>query len=272
MTLFEVITAAVKALSEDGYQSPQQLAYWIGRIRKAAEETLLPPHEMATLLNRSLGAVFKRMADNGAILDQHPGVSRFTLEKVKPQLRAELNRRMMASADLIKLNREAAIEKTIQRFSGWATSIPPGGSDAVDKNEVKINVRKSMTQLPFAERRCLIDQGAKFTSNLSEILAADGGALGAVWHSQWRRPGYAYRKDHKELDQKFFTMKDNWAIRAGLMKVGPDGYIQDEVRPAELPYCSCKYSYVYNIGRLPDGLLTRKGRDELARVRAQLAA
>lgn len=271
MTLFEVVTAAVNALSENGYTSPQQIAYWIGRIRKAAEESLMPPHEMAQLLNRSLGAVFKRMADNGAILAQHPGVDRFTLEKVKPQLRAELNRRMMASADLIKLNREAAIEKTIQRFSGWATSIPVGGSDVVDKNEVKANVRKSMAQLPFEERRVLVDQGHKFSANLSEILASDGGALAGEWHSNWRQPGYNYRRDHKERDQHIYVIKDNWAIKAGLMKRGPDGYADDITKPAEEPFCRCKYRYIYTLRGLPEELLTAKGKAELQRVRAEIA-
>ena len=37
----------------------------------------------------------------------------------------------MASAKLIKLNRDAAIERTLQRFSGWSTSIPVGGTAEV---------------------------------------------------------------------------------------------------------------------------------------------
>lgn len=271
MTLFEVVTAAVNDLSENGYTTPQQLIYWIARIRKAAEESLIPAHELADLLNRTLGATYKRMVDNGSILTQHPGVSRFTLEKVRPQLRAELNRRIMASADLIKLNREAAIEKTVQRFSGWASSIPTGGSDVVAKNAVKAQVRKSMTQLPFEERRVLIDQGHKFTANLSDIIATDGGALAGCWHSNFRQPGYNYRKDHKERDGRYWCVPGNWALNAGLMKKGPNGYTSDITMPAEEPFCRCKYRYVYTLRGLPEEMLTAKGKAELQRVRAEIA-
>jgi len=51
-------------------------------------------------------------------LKRHPGVARFTLNYVEPKLRAELDGRIMASADLIKLNRTQAVNRNIQRFSG----------------------------------------------------------------------------------------------------------------------------------------------------------
>lgn len=272
MTLFETITAAVSDFTDRGYVGVDQLAYWLGRIREAAESQLMPPHELADVLNRSLGQIYKRLVDDGQVIKSHPGVSRFTIDNVRPQLRAELNKRMAASADLIKLNREQAIDKTLQRFSGWATSIPAGGSNAVDKNPTKILMQKSMRQLPFEERRVLIDQGHKFTAAVSEIIAKDQGAIALIWHSHWRQPGYNYRKDHKERDGLVYTVRGNWALEAGLMRKGPAGYYDDVTSVGEEPFCRCNAQFVYSLSKLPDVMLAAKGKAELQRVRAAINA
>ena len=267
MTLYETLTAAVREVSADGYVSQQQLEYWLKRIRDAAEQTLTPPHELEEQLNDALRAIYSRMVDQGQIITAHQGVSRFTLDRVRPQLRGELNRRILASANLIKLNRQQAIAKTEQRFSGWATSIPAGGSGAVDKNEVKGHVRKALAQLPFESRRVLIDQGHKLTAALHETLARDGGALAMVWRSHWRQPGYNYRPDHKERDGHAYAIRGNWALAQGFMKAGPDGYYDDITKVAEEPFCRCFARWLYALRDLPDTMVTVKGRAELARVK-----
>lgn len=272
MTLAETITAATNDFTTRGYVSPEQLAYWQARIREAAIGELVPPHELASVLNRSLAAIYGRLIDHGQVIKHHPGVSRFTIDKLRPHLRGELNKRIMASADLIKLNRDQAIEKTIQRFSGWATSIPAGGSDAVDKRETKALVQKSMKQLPFEERRVLTDQGHKLTASISDVIAKDGGAIAMVWHSNWRQRGYNYREDHKERDELTYAIKGSWAIERGLMKKGPAGYTDDITAPAEEPFCRCRGTYIYNLRSLPEIMITAKGKSELERVRLQLAS
>ena len=178
----------------------------------------------------------------------------------------------MASAQLIKLNRTAAIEKTLQRFSGWSTSIPKGGSDVVDKLKVKGDIRKSLAQLPFEERRVLVDQGHKFTASLSEILATNSNALAGEWHSHWKQLNYNYRPDHKERDRKVYVVRDNWALKAGLMKAGAVGYTDDITRPGEEVFCRCFYRWIYNLRDLPPEMLTLKGSKELERVRATIAS
>lgn len=160
-------------------------------------------------------------------------MQRFTIDKVKHKLRAELDRRIVTSANLIKLNRAQAIEKTLQRFEGWATSIPIGGTKIAEKRTIKGNVATSLKQLPFEERRVIIDQGHKFVSNLNEILAHDGGAIAAVWHSHWRQKNYNYREDHKERDELIYAVRDSWAIKQGLMNKGPNGYTDDITKPGE---------------------------------------
>lgn len=263
MTLYETITAAVREFEQNGYQSSERLAYWTAKIREAAERDLVPENQLVKTLRDTLGQKFNQVASTDALLKKHVGVDRFTIDRIKPKLRAELDRRIMASADLIKMNREESINKTIQRFQGWATSIPAGGSTQVETVDVKKHIRKTMAQLPFAERRVLIDQGHKLLASINEIVAVDGGAIAMRWHSHYRQAGYDYREDHKERDGHVYAVRGNWAIEKGLMKAGPDGYTDDLTRPAEEPFCRCNYQPLYGLRQLPSDMLTDKGREAL---------
>jgi hypothetical protein len=236
MTLQEVLTAAVGDLTANGFDSMDRVSHWLARIREAAVGELTSEADIASLLQRTLQQVYTRQVDQGGLARLNPGIERYTIEKLRPALRAELDRRIMASAQLIKMNRDAAIQRTLQRFSGWATSIPAGGSDVVDKVEVKQDIRKSMRQLPFSERRVAIDQGAKFASALSETAAVGTGAIAGIWHSNWRQPNYKYRRDHRERDEKIYAVRGNWAMERGLMNKGA-GYTDDITKPAEEPFC-----------------------------------
>ncbi|CAB3741112.1 hypothetical protein LMG22037_06459 [Paraburkholderia phenoliruptrix] len=271
-TFFETVTAAIRDFEENGFDSVERLQYWTDRIRRAAIESLTPESVLNAELTRALGGIYKQMIDDGQIIKKHPGVPRFTIDRLKPKLRSELDRRLMVSRSLIKLNRESMVEKTTQRFAGWASSIPAGGSRAVEKKEVKENIRKALTSLPFEERRCVIDQSAKFVSSLNDIIATDGGAIAARWHSQWRRAGYHFRPDHKDRDSKVYAIRGNWALEKGLMKAGPAGYTDQITQPAEEVYCSCTYEYLYNIRDLPDDMVTAAGREALKEARAKIAA
>jgi hypothetical protein len=267
-SFYDVVTAAVSDIAQNGYD-PVRVDEWLILIRQAAERTLTPPHVVERVLRGNLSALYKRYVENGGLLKLNPGVSRFTLDQVKPRLRAELDRRIMASAQLIRLNREAAIQKTLQRFSGWSTSIPAGGSDVVNKNETKDEIKKALKQLPFEERRVAIDQGHKFVAALSETLAVEGGAIAAEWHSHWRQKNYHYRHDHKERDLKVYTVRGNWAQEKGLMKCGPAGYTDEITQPGEEVFCRCFYRFLYSPRALPDDMVTAKGREALKALQSK---
>lgn len=268
---FDVLTAAISELSETGYDSAERVAFWTRRLKESAAASMASVDQMEQMLRDAMAAVYRRMIDKGQIAQFHQGIARFTIDKVRPQLRAELDRRILASASLIKLNREQAMQTTLRRFQGWATSIPKGGSEAVDKREEKAHIRKALVSLPWEERRVVIDQGQKFISALSNIIAVDGGALAGIWRHV-HQAGYDARPEHVARDGHWFTIPGNWAIEKGLMKVGPDGYTNDIEMPAEFVFCRCRYQYVHSLGKIPASMLTRKGEEELARVRAQIAA
>lgn len=266
----DVVSEAVDDLAEHGFTSVERVAFWQRKIREAAEGFLGSAAQMEQQLRDALAATYKRMVDSGKIAKYHPGVARWTIEKVRPSLRAELDRRILASANLIRLNREQAIAKTLQRFSGWSTSIPPGGASEPNKREEKARIQKPMAQVRFETRRVLTDQGHKLTSALNEIVSTDGGAIIATWRSNYRQPNYDYREDHKERDGVVYSIRDSWAMQKGFVKKSPNGYVDEITRPAEETFCRCWYVYGYGLRDVPDDMLTKLGRETLEEARRKM--
>lgn len=267
MTFREILTAAVADISSRGYTSPQQVAEWVAKLRRAARAEMMDDNQLRQHVRRALGAVYEREIVRGGIEKLNPGVGRYTRERLAPQMRAELDRAVQANVGLIKLNQEKMVTETEQRFAGWASSIPNGGSRIVDKREVKSHIAKPTAQERYLVRRCTNDQGHKFMASLSRIVAEGSGAIAGRWRSHWRRPGYDYRVDHKERDQKFYAIRGNWAIEAGLMKKGA-GYTDEMTQPAEEVNCTCYYVWITDLADLPEEMLTKKGREYLAQRRA----
>jgi len=269
--LYSTITDAINDFVENGFTSAERLAYWQRKIKDAANRTLKTQAQMEQMLRDVLAASYRRYVDRGEILKFHQGVKRFTLDMVKPQLRAELDRRILASADLIKLNRDQAIAKTLRRFSGWSTSIPKGGTDVAQRAKVKEGIRKPLVSLPFEERRVLIDQGHKLVASISDIVAKDGGAIAAVWEHV-HQAGYDGRPEHIARDRHVFLVKDSWAHQKGFVKPGNDGYTDEVDQPAQKINCRCRWRWVYNLRSVPAGMLTKKGELALAEAREKLNA
>lgn len=265
-----ILTEAINDMVEHGFDSVERVERWTENLRAAAVEASIPTETLEQMLKDSLAATYKAEVENSRMLGRHPGVGRFTIQNVRPKLRAELDRRIMASANLIKLNRTETINKTVQRFQGWATSIPIGGTAEPERAATKKNIRKPLAQLPFEERRVLIDQSHKLTSALGEILATDGGAIAMRWRSHWRQPGYNYREDHKERDQKIYLLRSSWAKDKGLVKPGAVGYYDDITKVGEEVFCRCFAVWIYSLRDLPSDMLTEKGREALKQSKERI--
>jgi hypothetical protein len=262
-TLYEVLTDAINYYVEKGWDTEKSLLSWSQKLRIAAGRES-PSNDVT---RKYLTSIYSRLViDGGALRDQPPdGPTKVTLDKIKPDLRKELDRRIFASANLIKLNREQAIERTVQRFQGWVTSIPPDGVSEIDKNAQKSAMRKSVTDLDFISRRVAIDQGHKLASNVKYLLSVQGGAIAIKWHSNWRRPGYKYREDHKERDELIYLLRDSWALDQGLIKP-VNGYYDEITAAGEEVFCSCQAFPIYAPQKLPDEFLTEKGKREFNRA------
>jgi hypothetical protein len=267
VTFQETLTAAVKDFTIHGYSDALRLQKWMKLLRDAALAEMPSSKNIDDRVKAALNTFYWRALSAANIKRRHPDIPRFTVERIKPQLRSELTRRILASADLIKLNRSQAVEKTLQRFSGWATSIPEGGSLVVDKVDVKADVSKSLRQVKYEERRCVIDQGHKLVSSINTVIAHEGGALAGKWRDYGSvQPGYDARHKHMERNGKYYAIRGNWAIEKGLMNKG-DGYTDEMTAPSEEVFCRCWFVFAYNLRDLPADMLTVKGRKALEAVR-----
>lgn len=271
-TYFEVLTAAVADVTEHGYDSEERVAYWAEQIRLAAERSMKSMEEIEQMTREAMYAIFRKQVDLGGVLKYNPGVSAYRLQQIKPELHAELNRRIAASVDLIRVNRPQAIDKTMQRFRGWATSVPKGGSPVVKKRKEKENLKKALSSLPFEERRVIIDQSAKLFSAINTTVAVNGGAIGGYWQSHVHQRGYDGRPDHNARQNKFFLVRDSWAHKAGLVKPDKHEYTDEIEQPAEFPFCKCSYKYVFSLRSIPAECLTEKGKKALEEARAKIAS
>lgn len=271
--LTRMVREAVKFYLRNGYASREELERWQGIIREAAiGETA---DDYVGDVTRRLTQHYEVQIGKAAALKRHPGISRFNIEHLDHKLRAELDRRILASTDLIKLNRTGAVNKTIQRFSGWATSIPVndyvgGGLSPSSRSGVKIggDIVKSAETLDYEARRVAIDQGHKLIANIDKIIATSNNAIAAEWHSHWRQTGYDYREDHKERDKVFYLIRGNWAQKNGYVKPGTGGYLDAITQPGEEVFCRCYVTYIYNLRSIPEDMLTQKGRKFMESMKA----
>ena len=234
-TFYKTLTEAINYFAENGFKSEKMLDFWVKKLRKSAYDSLIPEKTLVKELERSLGQAYRRQVVKGGLLAKNPGLAQYTLEKLKPKMKAELDRRIVTSANLITLNRDEAISNTLRRFQGWATSIPVGGSLAVDKRKEKDYIRKSMNSLNFEERRVIIDQTNKLIANINDVVAKGNGAIAGIWHSVHRQ-GYNNRVTHLERDDKIYLFKDSKATRDGLVKP-INGYVEDITMPGEEVFC-----------------------------------
>jgi len=255
MTPQQILTAALRDLEIHGYDSPERIERWVRELTIAIERTgVINDIDLKQRIKASLMPKMENAASNAF---KGMGIKRFTKANIPPRLYNELDRRIIASASLIKLNRTTAVNDTLQRFIGWSTSIPAGGGIVEGKAEVKQDIKKSLSQLDFVERRVIIDQTHKLIANVNNIVAVDNGAIAVEWNSHWRQKNYNYREDHKELDGKTFLIKDSWADKAGLVK---GDYYEDLADGfGQAVFCRCYGKYIFNIKRLPSELLTNKG-------------
>lgn len=270
-TFTRTVREAVKFFLRNGYTSRQELEQWQAIIRQAAESET--DDDYMSMVSDRLRKTYDLQVSKAGALERHKGLSRFTLNYMEPKLRSELDRRIMASADLIKLNRKKAIDTTLSRFSGWASSIPSADSIALTgiqgtMRETAEHIQKAAETVDYEARRVMIDQSHKLIANIDNIIATSNNAIAAEWHSHWRQPGYDYREDHKERDKLVYLIRGNWAQKNGYVKAGPAGNLDEITQPGEEVFCRCYVTYLYNLRSIPEDMLTQKGRKFLESMKA----
>lgn len=262
-TFYQVVTEAINFYLENGWKTEKTLIDWNKKLRVAATKRFPKESEVTNHLKH----IYKKLVLDGGAIKNSPidGPSQITLNKLKPTLRKELDKRIFTSTNLIKLNRKQAIEKTLQRFNGWVTSAPLDGYFDISSKKEKQKVLKPVQELDYINRRLAIDQGHKLAANIKYSLAKQGNAVALVWHSPWRRSGYDYREDHKERDENIYLIRDSWADEKGYLK-SVNGYYDEITSVGEEVNCSCQAVYIYAPQRLPEEYLTESGKRAFKRT------
>src|SRR5271155_4211858 len=109
MTFYEALNAAIEDLLEHGFDSKERLDRWLALLARTMQNTLVPERTLQSGLRSALEREFNRVTSRRRLYEVHKGISEFTIKQIQPKLRAELDRRIFASASLIKLNRQASI-------------------------------------------------------------------------------------------------------------------------------------------------------------------
>ena len=256
----QILTQAIADIEKHGYDNQARIDKWINALMIAIQNDGVYIND-ANLRDRLRQALNPKLANTASKAFKSMGIQKFGKANLSPRLYNELDRRILASASLIKLNRTTAINDTLQRFIGWSTSIPAGGSTVTGKIDLKKDIRKSLDQLNYVERRVVIDQTSKLIANVNNIIATDNGAIAVKWRSHWKQSGYNYREDHKELDGKIFLIRDSWADKAGL--VSGEYYEDLPELLGQAIFCQCFGEYKFKLKELPKELLTKKGEEYL---------
>lgn len=265
-TFYETVTAAVNDMAEHGYDSEARLAFWLSQIGVAARDAFGGIQGLTDDLKSQLEKIYHRARSRSKDPKRHKGIPAYIPAKLTPDMRKEVDRRIASSANLIKLNREKSIATAKARFAGWGTSIPEGGSFDPKIMKTKGHIAKTIKQLPFEERRVIIDQGHKLAANLDDVIATKGGAIAVIWNSHFRELNYDYREIHKLRDGKIYALRDGWAVKEGLINKC-EGFYEDSDAFGELPFCRCFGSYLYNLQDIPEKFLTAKGKEYIAKMK-----
>lgn len=260
-----LLREGLQKFTERGATSTYELQEWLMRLHTALENEIPTDDESRTMLRAVLDGIFAREVGAGGTLarvaKRVPGVLRGTLARVAPSLRAQLDARIFAGVNLIRLNKRAAVEKTLQRFAGWISSVPPAGAITTDLRAVATQIAKPVAQIKFEARRVAIDQGHKLIAAVSHVVAMGDGAIAAIWQDRGENDhAYHARPEHLRRSGTLFLVRDSWAMEQGLVKkTGTVQYTDEIEQPAEFPYCSCAYLYLTAPQRLPRELLTNRG-------------
>jgi hypothetical protein len=237
MNFKKLLKSAVADMVLNGFDSQMRVNRWLTLLKLSLiHEVPTQPHIVRQKVEQALTPIFNRTTVKLA--------QRSTIDRVRPELRGELTRRIEASANLIKLNREEMVDRTLKRFSGWTTSVPANGSTSIDTKAVVSELYKPLRQQSYEERRVAIDQGHKLIANVNYVIAQGSNAIAARWDSRWRQKGYDYREDHKDRDGEVYLLRGCQAEIDGLVKPDENGYFEAHEMPgsgyfAGVAQCIC---------------------------------
>jgi len=264
MRLSDILQSAITDIAVNGYNSEITINRWLMRLQNSLKNYSAGLPQARSLIDKSMTNEFNRQFfdfrgnPTSKFLQRNRGIDAFTLQRLRPKAQAKLQERIIQNANLIVLDRDAAIADTLKRFQGW--TVGQVAKQALTKTDVKEQaetILKPISNSPanFVKRLRVIDQNAKMVAAVNDVIANDGGALAMTWHQNWsanpREKGTSEKTNHKQFDGKTFIMRESWAVKEGLLKKGELPFYEDlGTTPGHEVYCGCTASYDYSLTAL----------------------
>lgn len=205
----------------------------------------------------------------------HKGVTKSSINDLKPKFRKELEDRVKISFNLMKNQEDELKQKIASRFINWVS---------IDSKEVRGNTTSKQSLLNFLDftkengiaenhaKFILQDQTRKMIASFDDLIARENNAIGGIWHNRGDRrvvgnPQGIYPNsetkahgDHWEREGKFYVFKDSWAYKKGYIK----GELYENLEDGGVGVaigCRCRLEFIYDLRDCPYENLTKKGRE-----------
>lgn len=232
-------------------------------------KTIRNTKEIYNFVNKGYSSFLKNAQSN------HKGLTKTSLNDLKPKFRKEIEDRVKISFNLMKNQEEELKQKIASRFINWVT---------IDSKDTRGNTTSKQSLLNFLDfakengiaedhaKFILKDQTRKMIASLDDLVAKENNAIGGIWHNRRDRRVvgnpqgiYPHSKtkahgDHWEREGKFYIFKDSWAYQKGYIK----GELYENLEDGGVGVaigCRCRLEFIYDLRDVPYENLTQKGRE-----------
>jgi hypothetical protein len=109
----------------------------------------------------------------------------------------------------------------------------------------KTNTKRKLKQYRSNGLDSSLKDAKTLLNTADHLNAIDNNAIAAIWRAR-------QCSEHASKNGEVYAIKGSWALKKKMMKVGPNGYLNDTPLPRS---CGCYLTYIYNLRSLPDNML-----------------
>ena len=155
-------------------------------------------------------------------------------------------------------------------LKAFLCQVPTGGTKDKAINGQITEIMEQIRHLAKWNRLFYTYKARSFPAEIEYIFMLAGNPIAAIWcYSNLDAQGeYQKTYDHEQRNRHVYAVRGNWAIKKGLMQVGPDGYLDEIGIPGREIGCMCSLQWVINVRKLPGNMITEKNDTKLSRVTA----
>lgn len=203
---------------------------------------------------------------NKGLVDNHRGISRFTLDKLGPRFQNLYMTQNLSSIELIKSQNAENMNKLRNRFVGWITR-------AATTNKQELFEQTKIPRNDKKLRFILRDQTNKIASNMDHLVASEAKAIAMQWKTRQDnkvagKPGGVNEViSNPKMHGNHWKRKDKFYWIPGkhehlLNKSKFEGSTKDlkDGLPGQPIGCRCYAKYFYDVIELPKDLVAEEYR------------